>query len=203
VTFTLSKESSAVLTLDSRATRAEIIDKSPWRSYIASGIDSWYALARAEGFEEDQAPESSIVLIKGCDKTSSWKHATFRSSRKGASITFSASAPIPGASQDVMAELGGSYTTTRDLSPEFRDSDQVISPIGPPTFDINPSDHTFTIFVRFYKIGRIKKLKDFMRGTRTVEINDTNKTSTHILPKVRSKSVLRFCVNKVHSSVTP
>lgn len=127
-------------------------------------------------------PEGSIVLIKGCDKAQSWEHATFRSSKAGASITFDARPSIHGVPLPIMAELGGSYTSTRDLSPELRNSDNQTPPPGPPTFDLSPLDHAYTVFARFYKIGFRKGLRDRLRGTRTVTIKDTNEKTIFTLP---------------------
>jgi hypothetical protein len=129
-------------------------------------------------------PARAIVLIKGCDKVRSWQHATFRSAKKGGSITFSGNISVPGAPSTVVAELCGAYTVTRDLSPEMRNSDHLIAPGGPPVFDIHPTDHAYTVFARFYRIAYSKTVTDVMKGTRTVKISDNNRTTRHSLPQV-------------------
>jgi hypothetical protein len=158
---------------------------------MATYIGSWYDLARAEGFEEEQVPENSIVLIKACDKAESWEHATFRSGKKGSSITFAANAAIPGALASVVAELSGSYTTTRDISPELRKSTYLTPPSGPPTFDLDPANHAYTLFVRFYRIAYRKSISDRFRRTRTIEISDRNMTSSHSTSKVRTHYIIK------------
>jgi hypothetical protein len=194
VTFTLSRETSAILSLSSTATRAEIIDKGSWRDYIAS----WYTFARAHDFEEDQAPIHSIVLIKGCDKAEHWEHATFRGGKKGASITFGASA-----SKGFVAELSGSWTSTLNLSP-FQRKTPPDPRASAPHFDVDPKRHNQTVFVRFYKIECRRTFADRIRGIRSVRVTNNDNATIHlrrgqIYPRIHEHSISNTVSSKPDS----
>jgi hypothetical protein len=180
-TYTLSKETSAILSLLSTATRAEIVDTDYWEKYIVDYAATWYDFARAKGFGEKQAALDSIVLIKSTDKVKSWQHATFRGAKKGASITFGVSAV-----STTLAELHGEYTSTQDLSP-FSRKTPVERPIGilRPTFDLTPETHDQTIFVQYYKIGIKRSYKErLQRKPKMVTIENGESKTSHLLPKV-------------------
>lgn len=51
-------------------------------------MDSWYEFGRNQGFDDEVAPENSIVLVRGCDKSDSWALAAFAQRARNASIFF-------------------------------------------------------------------------------------------------------------------
>jgi hypothetical protein len=88
MSFKCSNAVGATLLVRERATCVDIVDNNHVHQYIAQHIDSWYDHANTLGYGPTQAPEGSIMLIKGCAKTSSWAHATFTERTREASIFF-------------------------------------------------------------------------------------------------------------------
>jgi hypothetical protein len=88
MSFTCSNAVGATLLIRERATCVDFDDNEHVHAYIAQHIDSWYDYAKGLGYGSRQAPEGSIMLIKGCVKTSSWAHVTFTERTREASIFF-------------------------------------------------------------------------------------------------------------------
>lgn len=88
ITFDCSKNVGALLLLRNHSSRIDLRSSQRIRDYIREHLDSWYIFGRDQGFGEADAPESSIVLVRGCDKSDSWALAAFAERCNSASIFF-------------------------------------------------------------------------------------------------------------------
>jgi hypothetical protein len=184
ITFQSSNTLGAVLLLRHSAARVDVVDCHLVRDYIAQHIDSWYEHAR----KTYQLPEGALVLVKGCDKTSSWAHATFAESSREAAILFNG-----GAVKDVagaVVSLRGSWSrSTSAIYRELPISEHTEHPLitsGPPLFSHFRPECIYTVFVRVYKC---KRRMGFGPIKRAVKISATEGySSTLHLPDAVSPS---------------
>jgi hypothetical protein len=146
----------------SRTARVDIGDCKLVRDYIKRNIDSWYVFAR-QFFGEEQAPEGSLVLVRGCDKTESWVAAAFTERSVNAGLMFNGGLEPSGPG----FKLKGSWKQTTYSFPETRDSEARAAPL---TLSIEPTPTVLaakfppecreTVFVRVFKcwrrVGRLK-----------------------------------------------
>jgi hypothetical protein len=150
-----SAQPGAILVLRSPATRADFTDNAVVRSYISQNIDSWYEYART--VRKYDVPEGSLVLIKGCDKTSSWAHAAFTEPCKEARISFSGSL-IKDYAGSVIALYGSWAPLTpaicRELPLSRSDHDRLILRNVPPLVTDFPPECVYTVFARYYECER-------------------------------------------------
>jgi hypothetical protein len=144
----------------SRTARVDIADCKLVNDYIINNIDSWYDFAR-QFFVERQAPEGSLVLVRGCDRTESWVAAAFTERSVDAGLMFNGGLEPSG------FKLKGSWKQTSYSFPETRDSEARAAPL---TLSIEPTPTVLaakfppecreTVFIRVFKcwrrFGRLK-----------------------------------------------
>jgi hypothetical protein len=171
ITFSCVNKLGATLLLRAGSTRVNIRDNDHIDEYIRKHIDSWYEYAWTLGYRERQAPEGSIMLIKGCDKTSSWAHATFAERSREASVSFSGGyfnvggavhlkgswihavsaiyreAPLGERPAQSDTLLLNEPSTIASPSPLMVSNDVPITAIFPP-------ECVYSVFVRVYRIRR-------------------------------------------------
>jgi hypothetical protein len=186
ITFSCSKKLGATLVLRATSTRVDIRDNDHVDRYISKHIDSWYEYASRLGYRKRQAPEGSLVLIKGCNKTSSWAHATFSECRKEGTVSFAGGYVNTGGA----VHLKGSWTSAvsaihreaplgeqptrsdvllvNELATASRPTTLMV-PDDVPVTEIFPSECVYTIFVRVYRIRRRSVLG--MLKVLTVEVD--------------------------------
>jgi hypothetical protein len=160
VTYSCSRALGAILLPRAQTARVNLRDTTDLRQYIKENIDSWYNFVRDQKFGEEQAPEGSITLVYGCDKSASWAVAAFTERSINGSIFFNGGI-IAGASP-VSPQLRGSWSDLRRVGAESRegstpesasgfiDSEATVSGVS----DIFPSNCRHPIFVRTYRIKR-------------------------------------------------
>jgi hypothetical protein len=162
VTYTCSRNLGAMLLPRSRTARVDIGDCKLVRDYIKNNIDSWYGFAR-QFFGEEQLPEGSLVLVRGCDKTESWVSAAFTERSIDAGLMFNGGLEPSGPG----FKLKGSWKQTSYSFPETRDSEARAAPL---TLSIEPTPTVLaamfppecreTVFVRVFKCWRrVRRLK--------------------------------------------
>jgi hypothetical protein len=174
--------------------------------YIVKHIDSWYEFAWRLGYCDMQAPEGSLVLIKGCDKTNSWAHATFAERAKEASVFFEGgylnvggTVRLQGAWSRAVsaiyreAPLGGRHVQATILSVHNASGSASLSPgnarIDNPLTGLFPEDCPYTVFARVYRIKR-RSILGMVKSV-TVEVN--GRTSRHQLPRSPPVSDVIVC----------
>jgi hypothetical protein len=138
------------------------------------------------------APEGSRVLIKGCDKTSSWAHATFAERSREASVSFNG-----GYVKDVasaVVSLRGSWS--RSTSAIYRELPIASEPTahalignGLPIFSHFRPEEVYTALARVYKC---KRRPGFGLIRRSVKIEATEGYSS-TLPLIEAKKFLVKC----------
>jgi hypothetical protein len=135
--------------------RVNLRDTKGVRTYIRDNIDHWYAFARRL-FTEEHAPEGSLVLVYGCDKTASWAAAAFAQASSGVSVSFNGG-------MEGQVKLSGSWSQTRSPFLETRDSDnrqsipqlQLLVDALPSALTSKfPPDCKECVFVRVFKCWR-------------------------------------------------
>jgi hypothetical protein len=177
------------LLLRTRTARVNLRDSKRVRTYIRDNIDRWYEFARRD-FSEEQAPEGSLVLVYGCDKTESWAAAAFTQSSSGVSVSFN------GGMQNQI-KLCGSWSRIRSPFFETRDSDKRQS-IPPSQLLLDAAPITLTskfppeckecVFVRVFKcwrrIGLVKipKLIRAGAGPSTLPGSDGDAEMSPVVP---------------------
>jgi hypothetical protein len=183
MTFKCSNAVGAILILRSSATRVDFADNHIVHQYITRHIDSWYDHAWRMGYRDVQAPEGSIVLIKGCDKTGSWAHASFTERAKEASIFFNGGFVKE---LGVVTRLRGSCA--RATSAIYREAplgqrrfEHLLLENGPAESSFFPVDAAFCVFARMY---RCKRRLEFGLFRRTVGIRVDSHSSSMKLPDV-------------------
>jgi hypothetical protein len=117
ISFDCSKNTGALLLLRNHSARLDLRNTETIRNYIRDGLDSWHSFARLKGFGEADAPENSIVLVRGCDKSDSWALAAFAERAQNASIFFNGGI-YPGSGG---MELRGTWKRHTITSAEHRD----------------------------------------------------------------------------------
>jgi hypothetical protein len=197
MTFKCTNSVGATLLLRASAARVDFDDSDVVHEYISRHVDSWYEYLRnRRRYGETQAPEGSLVLIKGCDKTSSWAHAAFAERSKEASVFFNG-----GFVKDTFGgaiKINGSWA--RSLSAVCREAplstpSNFTQPLAPVSNDTMvpssfPPDCVYSVFTRIYKFKRRPGIGPFRR---TVGITVGGRKSTIKLPQ--SKVRLRFSQN--------
>jgi hypothetical protein len=183
-------------------------------------IDSWYQYAWRLGYREMQAPEGSIMLIKGCDKTSSWAHATFAERTREASVVFDGGYMNVGGAVRLQgswsravstiyreAPLSGRQVqaTTISLSGSSRDSDssQATARNNNPADNsaVFPTECVYSIFARVYRIRR----RSVLGMVKMVTVEVDGRASRHLQPRsppVSEHSLLYF-LRKAYRSIRP
>jgi hypothetical protein len=158
VSYRCERAQGAILLLRSRTARVNLRNTKHVRAYIKDNIDCWYEFARQD-FGEEQAPEGSIVLVRGCDKTESWAAAAFTQRSKDASIFFNGG--LQGFGPNL--KLCGSWSRAASSCAELRDSDaRQSSPITRLLLESSPSHLTSKfppeckecVFVRVFRCWR-------------------------------------------------
>jgi hypothetical protein len=76
-----------LLLLRNRTCLIKLLPTRAVRGYIRENIDFWYKFCR-EYFDEDDAPEGSLVLVQGCVMSDSWALASFAERSQEASVFF-------------------------------------------------------------------------------------------------------------------
>jgi hypothetical protein len=185
MTFKCSNAVGATLLLRSTATSVDFGDNNIVHQYIAEHIDSWYDHAWNLGYQTVQAPEGSIVLIKGCVKTGSWAHATFTERTKEASIFFNGGLVKE---LGVTTRLRGSWaratSTVYGEGPLEVDGEHLLLE-NEPGNSLNhfPANVRSCVFARMY---RCKRRPGFGPIRRTVGIRVGDKSSSKKLPDLVS-----------------
>jgi hypothetical protein len=157
VSYSCARAQGAILLPRAQTARVDLIDTMSIRRYIKQNIDAWYSFARDQEFGEEQAPEGSIRLVYGCDKSASWAAAAFTESSSSGSVFFNG-----GLTGGPLAELRGSWSLHHCASAEVNEGPMPGSPdsfrLGttPPNAAYNffPSNCRETVFVRAYTIKR-------------------------------------------------
>ncbi|KAI0056994.1 hypothetical protein BV25DRAFT_1863983 [Artomyces pyxidatus] len=170
--FSTSKEQGAVLALPNTGRRCDVYIRAAYEDYINAHCDQWLAFAERHrlGIRIDD-----IILITGCDLTTSWAMAAFMSSEFDASISLQFDAGMAGT---VAAYSGISWRNSRNAvynhGPDARSrpasGDNLRLP--PTTVDTSQIDMAPVpdqcVFVRGYHMKRRplfmpKKLKAFAK----------------------------------------
>jgi hypothetical protein len=196
ITFSCANKLGATLLLRAATTRADLDNNRFVHEYILKHIDSWYEYAWRLGYGEVQAPEGSIVLIKGCDKTTSWAHATFAERTREASVFFDGGyfnvggvvrlqgslsrgvsaiyreAPLGG--QEVTANMLPLPQPARIANPLHATARNESSLAG-----LFPEECTYTIFTRVYRIRR----RSVLGMVKMVTVDVDGRSSHHRLPR--------------------
>jgi hypothetical protein len=155
MTYKCANSFGAILLLRERMARANLRDTTNVRHYIQQHIDHWYAFARNIGYGEAQLPEGSLVLVRGCDKTTSWALAAFAERSRDASIFFNGGYVSAGG---LRVKLSGSWTSSSSaehrsgplaetMAHRLIDDDRVSASPFPPECDQ-------CVFVRVWRIRR-------------------------------------------------
>jgi hypothetical protein len=155
-----------------------------------------------------QATEGSLVLIKGCDKTNSWAHATFAERTKEASVFFEGgylsvggTVRLQGAWSRAVsaiyreAPLGGRHVQATILSVHNASGSASLSPGNArndnPLTGLFPEDCPYTVFARVYRIKR-RSILGMVKSV-TVEVN--GRSSRHQLPRSVSDVTVYHVLN--------
>jgi hypothetical protein len=202
ITFSCANKLGATLLLRAATTRADLASNHFIHEYIIKHIDSWYEFAWRLGYREMQAPEGSIVLIKGCDKTSSWAHATFADQTREASVYFDGgylnvggAARLQGSWSRAVsaiyreAPLGGREVraTTHSMHEISRIADSSQGIAQNHLLGNFPEECTYSVFARVYRIRRRSVFG--MVKLVTVEVDGrTSRHRNHRSPTVREQS---------------
>jgi hypothetical protein len=160
VTYSCSSALGAILLPRAQTARVNLNDTTHLRQYIKQNIDAWYEFALSQGVGEEQAPEGSITLVYGCDKSASWAVAAFTERSSDGSVFFNGGM-IAGASP-ASPQLRGSWSHLRRVGAEFRDgpAPEIASrPVDTAAAvsgvsGIFPSNCRDPIFVRAFRIKR-------------------------------------------------
>ncbi|KAK0194414.1 hypothetical protein F5146DRAFT_977798 [Armillaria mellea] len=70
--FTTAKESAAILCLPNSATKREILNKAAIKEYATTNGAAWYNYVNGPQYLGREAPNGSLYVVTGCDKTDSW-----------------------------------------------------------------------------------------------------------------------------------
>jgi hypothetical protein len=168
MSFKCSNAIGATLLIRERATCVDIDDNDHVHQYIAQHIDSWYEYARGRGYGPRQAPEGSIMLIKGCAKTRSWAHVTFTERTREASVFFHGGFVMAG----VDTWLRGSWDRVISAVPKdgpHHEQDEHRLLLNEPAAVCSshfPAGKTSCVFARVYRCKRSR----FSPFRRTVDI---------------------------------
>jgi hypothetical protein len=135
INFNCSRNLGALLLLRNHSARIDLRNSSTIRSYIRDYLDSWYLFARRQGFDEVDAPENSIVLVRGCDKSDSWALAAFAQRTQNASIFFNGGIYAGAGGM----ELRGTWKRHTISSAEHRDGSVTEINSGRRRVDLNAS----------------------------------------------------------------
>ncbi len=90
--FSVSDESAAVLCLPNHAKKCENLNKAVIEQYAQSNGVSWYHYVNHSDYLGRQAPNGSLYVVTGCDKTTSWGTAAIAKADRslGFSLNFTA-----------------------------------------------------------------------------------------------------------------
>ncbi|TFY78952.1 hypothetical protein EWM64_g5059 [Hericium alpestre] len=72
--FSCSRKRGAVLVLPDKANRTDTRNRGTYKTYLRTHCDRWFALTEMLGLGLHQ---EDIILVTGCDKTTSWATAAF------------------------------------------------------------------------------------------------------------------------------
>jgi hypothetical protein len=204
ITFSCSNKLGATLLLRAAASRADFTDSRFVHEYIVKHIDSWYDYAWTLGYGEVQAPEGSIVLIKGCDKTTSWAHATFAERSREGSVHFDGGYFNVGGEVRLQGSWARAVSAINREAPlDGRDMQATIVPINEvptvansvltnPPNDIPPAAYfpakrTYTVFARMYRIRR-RSILGVVKVVTVEGKGGTSRQRQHRSQSVRSHS---------------
>ncbi|KAK0447284.1 hypothetical protein EV421DRAFT_1706799 [Armillaria borealis] len=70
--FCTTRETAAILCLPQSATKYDFLNKSLIEKYARTHGASWYHYVNSPRFLGRQAPNGSLYVVTGCDKTTSW-----------------------------------------------------------------------------------------------------------------------------------
>ncbi|KAK0484733.1 hypothetical protein IW261DRAFT_853820 [Armillaria novae-zelandiae] len=84
--FTTSKESAAVLCLPNSATKHEILNKAVIKAYATANGAAWYNYVNSPEYLGREAPNGSLYVVTGCDKTDSWGTAAVSKPSRSRSV---------------------------------------------------------------------------------------------------------------------
>jgi hypothetical protein len=199
ITFNCANKQGATLVLRAASTRVNIRDNDHIDEYISKHIDSWYEYASKLGYRKRQAPQGSIVLIRGCDKTSSWAHATFAERSREGSVSFAGGYFSVGGVVHLKGSWIGAVSAIYREAPlgeRPADSDVLVAnapsraarsptlavPNHVPISEIFPPECIYTMFARAYQIKRRSMFGMFK--TLTVQVD--GQPSTRIIQNASS-----------------
>jgi hypothetical protein len=158
VSYSCARAQGAILLPRGQTARVNLTDTMHIRRYIKENIDAWYDFARDHGFGDEQAPEGSIKLVYGCDKSASWAAAAFTERSYSGSVFFNGG--LTGGFGP-LAELRGTWSEHRCASAEVNEGPKSATPerfrlrATPSALsDLFPSNCRETVFVRAYTIKR-------------------------------------------------
>jgi hypothetical protein len=135
INFDCSKNLGALLLLRNHSARVDLRNTSIVRDYIRNYLELWYLFARLQGFDDEAAPENSIVLVRGCDKSDSWALAAFAERAQNASIFFNGGIYTGSGGM----ELRGTWRRHTISSAEHRDGSVVEANAGRRRVDLATS----------------------------------------------------------------
>ncbi|KAK0498774.1 hypothetical protein EDD18DRAFT_50439 [Armillaria luteobubalina] len=87
--FSTAKESAAILCLPNRATKHEILNKAAIKAYATANGAAWYNYVNSPEYLGREAPNGSLYVVTGCDKTDSWGTATVSNPSRSRSVRLS------------------------------------------------------------------------------------------------------------------
>ncbi|PBK66406.1 hypothetical protein ARMSODRAFT_1048373 [Armillaria solidipes] len=67
-----TKEAAAILCLPNSATKHEILNKAAIKAYATANGAAWYNYVNGPQYLGREAPNGSLYVVTGCDKTDSW-----------------------------------------------------------------------------------------------------------------------------------
>ncbi|KAK0476578.1 hypothetical protein EDD18DRAFT_1297353, partial [Armillaria luteobubalina] len=70
--FSTTEESAAILCLPRRATKHETLSKGAIKEYAIANGAAWYTYVNSLDYLGRDAPNGSLYIVTGCDKTDSW-----------------------------------------------------------------------------------------------------------------------------------
>jgi hypothetical protein len=198
MTFKCSNTNGAVLMLRAPAARVEFGRSPLVEQYAADNYSRWNDFARNGRVSRFYAvPEGGFVLVKGCDKTSSWAHAAFTESSKEASIVFDGE--FVKGSGGFNVGLRGSWhqsvsAVVRESPPQpssrisFYRNHTVLSYYSPA--------NVYTVFARLYKFKRrsMGPLRPRFKISLSDRIGRSLKSSFRILEGVCIERVLLIII---------